>query len=216
MPPHGSAGPDSSSARARRWASSVGALDRGLIARSARIRPTAVDRALLTLSRLANHSVLWASVAAALAILGGRHRRGAVRGMCAVAGASALANGVAKPLFPRRRPPDDSVPFVRRLVAPPVSSSFPSGHAASAAAFVTGVALESRAAGLALAPLAAAVGYSRVHIGVHWPSDVVAGAGLGVAVGLATSHLEPTKASRRPLPTLMTHVPLRLRQLLQS
>ncbi|WP_417282097.1 bifunctional phosphatase PAP2/diacylglycerol kinase family protein [Antrihabitans spumae] len=161
-------------------------LDRRLLARSAHIRPTGVDRSLLIASKLANHSVLWMGVAAGLAATGGTNRRAAVRGALAVAGASALANGVAKPVFPRRRPPPDSVPFVRRLVRRPESSSFPSGHAATAAAFATAVAIESPKAGLVVAPVAAAVAYSRVHIGVHWPSDVVVGAALGVGVALAT------------------------------
>ncbi|MFQ6394411.1 bifunctional phosphatase PAP2/diacylglycerol kinase family protein [Nocardia sp. KC 131] len=162
-------------------------LDRLLVDRSARVRPTSADRFLRALSMSANHSRLWVGVAAGLVVVGGRApRRGAVRGLLAVGVASAVANGIAKPLFPRRRPPDESVPFVRRLVSPPVSSSFPSGHAASAAAFVTGVALESPAAGAVVAPIALAVGYSRVHIGVHWPSDVVAGALLGGAIALTT------------------------------
>lgn len=109
-----------------------------------------------------------------------------MRGLLAVAGASALANGVLKPLFPRSRPEFERTPLVRRLLSPPVSSSFPSGHSASAAAFVTGVALESPLAGAILAPVAAAVCYSRVHTGVHWPSDVVAGAALGSAIALST------------------------------
>lgn len=165
----------------------AGRVDAWLVARSARVRPTPVDRFLRTLSTSANYSRLWLVVAAVLALLDGRApRRAAVRGLVSVALASSVANGVAKPLFPRRRPPDESVPFVRRLVTPPVSSSFPSGHAASAAAFATGVALESPATAVVIAPIAAAVGYSRVHIGVHWPSDVLAGAALGSAIALGT------------------------------
>ncbi|KOS53769.1 bifunctional phosphatase PAP2/diacylglycerol kinase family protein, partial [Rhodococcus rhodochrous] len=68
----------------------------------------------------------------------------------------------------------------------PRSSSFPSGHSASAAAFATGMALESPLTGAVLAPVAAAVAYSRVHTGVHWPADVVTGVALGTAVALAT------------------------------
>jgi diacylglycerol kinase family enzyme/membrane-associated phospholipid phosphatase len=162
-------------------------LDRLLVNRSARLRPTPADRFLRALSTSANHSRLWMGVAAGLVLVGGRaQRRGAVRGLFSVGLASAVANGIAKPLFPRRRPPDESVPFVRRLVSPPVSSSFPSGHAASAAAFATGMALESPGTGLLVAPVAVAVGYSRMHIGVHWPSDVVAGALLGGAIALTT------------------------------
>ncbi len=109
-----------------------------------------------------------------------------MRGVLAVAASSVVANGMLKPLFPRIRPEYDRTPFVRRLLSPPVSSSFPSGHSASAAAFVTGVALESPKAGAAIAPFAAAVCYSRVHTGVHWPSDVVVGAALGAGLALLT------------------------------
>jgi membrane-associated phospholipid phosphatase len=69
--------------------------------------------------------------------------------------------------------------MLQLLPNPPTSSSFPSGHAASAAAFATAVALECPKAGLAIARLAAAVAYSRIHVGVHWTSDVLAGAAVG-------------------------------------
>lgn len=161
--------------------------DRALFHRSGALRPSPADPFFRDLGRAANHSVLWFGCAAVCAAAGGRARRGAVRGLLSVAGASTLANGVLKPLLPRRRPPArTATQFARRIVPTPRSSSFPSGHAASAAAFTTGVALESPVAGAALAPLAAAVAYSRVHTGVHWPSDVVVGAAVGVAVALST------------------------------
>ncbi|WP_254303505.1 bifunctional phosphatase PAP2/diacylglycerol kinase family protein [Rhodococcoides kyotonense] len=154
--------------------------------RTATLRASVADPALRALSTAANHSVLWGVSAGILALRPGRTRRGAVRGVLAVGAASAVANGLLKPLFPRTRPGTELTPLVRRLLSPPVSSSFPSGHSASAAAFVTGVALESPAAGAVLAPVAAAVCYSRVHTGVHWPSDVVAGAALGATLALST------------------------------
>ncbi|NKS77581.1 phosphatase PAP2 family protein [Rhodococcus hoagii] len=154
---------------------------------SADLPPSRFDGGLRTLSNAANHSVLWMGVAAGMGLAGGRARRAAVRGVLAVAGASALSNAVLKPVFPRRRPPAGTPEFtVRRGLPAPRSSSFPSGHSASAAAFATAVALEYPAAGVALAPLAAAVAYSRVHTGVHWPSDIAVGAGVGAAVALAT------------------------------
>lgn len=154
---------------------------------SADLPRSRLDGGLRTLSNAANHSVLWMGVAAGMGLAGGRARRAAVRGVLAVAGASALSNAVLKPVFPRRRPPAGTPEFtVRRGLPAPRSSSFPSGHSASAAAFATAVALEYPAAGVALAPLAAAVAYSRVHTGVHWPSDIAVGAGVGAAVALAT------------------------------
>ncbi|WP_433613003.1 bifunctional phosphatase PAP2/diacylglycerol kinase family protein [Prescottella agglutinans] len=149
--------------------------------------PSRLDGGLRALSTAANHSVLWIAVAGGLGLAGGRARRAAIRGILSVAGASALTNAALKPLLPRRRPPAGTPQFTTRRGLPaPRSSSFPSGHSASAAAFATGVALEFPVAGAALAPLAAAVAYSRVHTGVHWPSDIAVGMGVGSAVALAT------------------------------
>lgn len=161
--------------------------DRVLMRLSADLPPSRLDGGLRRLSTAANHSVLWLGVGAGMALGGRRARRAAVRGLLSVAGASALSNAVLKPLLPRRRPPAGTAEFaMRRGLPAPRSSSFPSGHSASAAAFVTGVALEYPAVGVALTPLAAAVAYSRVHTGVHWPSDVLVGMGVGSAVALST------------------------------
>lgn len=180
----------------------VGAGDRKLVARSAALPRTPADRMLLGLGRSANKGRLWWSVATVLAARKGPARRGALRGIAAIAGASASANLLGKQLFPRRRPAAEEVPEHRRLVRRPTSSSFPSGHAASAAAFVTAVTMESPTAGLALAPLAAAVAYSRVHTGVHWPSDVGAGVAIGVASAFATRHWWPLHPD---VPSRSTH-----------
>jgi undecaprenyl-diphosphatase len=121
----------------------INTLDRRLVDRSARLRPSTADTVLRSLSHAANANRLWiAAGVGAIAVGTTAQRRAAARGLVAVGIASGLANGVGKPLFPRRRPPAEAVPQMRRLISPPISSSFPSGHAASAAAFVTGVALE--------------------------------------------------------------------------
>lgn len=69
----------------------------------------------------------------------------------------------------------------------PGSRSFPSGHTAAAVAFARGVGRQLPQARLPLEALAALVGYSRVHTGVHYPGDVVAGALLGAAIADVSS-----------------------------
>ena len=69
----------------------------------------------------------------------------------------------------------------------PTSSSFPSGHSASGFAFATAVGRELPLLSLPLRGLAAAVAYSRVHTGVHYPGDAIAGSLLGGAIGLGVS-----------------------------
>lgn len=87
------------------------------------------------------------------------------------------------------------MPFARR-VRMPKTRSFPSGHAASGFAFATGVATEAPLAGGLLTALAALVAYSRVHTGVHYPSDVLAGAVIGAALSpVALAVTERYRAS---------------------
>jgi undecaprenyl-diphosphatase len=66
----------------------------------------------------------------------------------------------------------------------PGSTSFPSGHSAAAFAFTTGACQELPVLAPVLVPLAGAVAYSRVHTGVHYPSDVAAGAAIGICSGI--------------------------------
>uniref|UniRef100_UPI0011813D78 phosphatase PAP2 family protein n=1 Tax=Streptomyces sp. st115 TaxID=1828047 RepID=UPI0011813D78 len=153
------------------------------------------DPLLPRLSRSANHGLLWFGAAAGIAALGSsaRSRRAALRGVASLAVASAAINTVGKGAVRRERPIVDLVPVVRQLKRQPVTTSFPSGHAASAAAFATGVALESRGWGAVVAPVAVAVAASRVYTGVHYPSDVLAGAALGVGAAFALRGVVPTR-----------------------
>lgn len=157
------------------------------------------DRILPRLSRGADHGVLWCGVAAGAAVLGGRPaRRAAVRGLASLAVASVTVNTVAKRSVRRVRPVLDVVPVVRHPVRRPFTSSFPSGHAASAVAFTTGVALENRRWGLALVPLALSVCFSRVYTGVHYPGDVLGGALLGAGAAFAVRGVAPTRSQLAP------------------
>ena len=154
------------------------------------------DGFLRRLSRAADRGRLWFALAAGLFVVG--RSRAALRGVLSLAVASFIANLIGKKVFGGPRPLLKDIPVGRRLAAYPTSASFPSGHAASAAAFATGVALESRGAGAAVAPLAAAVAYSRLHVGAHWLSDVVGGVGIGAGVALLGRAVLPARRSPEP------------------
>ncbi|MFI6333864.1 bifunctional phosphatase PAP2/diacylglycerol kinase family protein [Streptomyces sp. NPDC050535] len=155
------------------------------------------DHVLPRLTRTANHGVLWFATAAAIAAARTpRSRAAAARGLASLALASVTINTVGKRSVRRPRPALDPVPVIRQLKRQPITTSFPSGHAASAAAFATGVALESPGWGVAVAPLATAVVVSRVYTGVHFPSDVLAGAVLGAGAAYAVRAMAPTRDQR--------------------
>lgn len=174
-------------------------LDRRLFARIASREWPGAQRVLPRLTRSADHGLLWFGIAAGAAAVGGRPvRRAALRGVASLAVASATVNTLGKRSVGRDRPLLDAVPVIRQLQRQPFTSSFPSGHAASAAAFVTGVAFENRWWGLALAPVAVSVAFSRIYTGVHYPGDVLAGAALGAGAAFAVRGLAPTRAQLAP------------------
>src|SRR6185437_11165702 len=134
-------------------------------------------------------SVLWLAVAVGLGVAGGSAgRRAAVRGTVAIGVTSPLVNLAAKSAWSRRRPDraNAGVP-VGRNVRMPTSASFPSGHAASGFAFATAIGRDQPWLVMGLGFLAAAVAYSRVHTGVHYPGDAVVGALLGAGLGQAVA-----------------------------
>jgi membrane-associated phospholipid phosphatase len=208
--PEPSPRPATTDPRAPRWLHEIRALDVAVYAAiSASPTPT-LDRGFAALSRAADQSKLWIGAAALLSTTGVRGRRSAVSGLASIVVTSGVVNLVLKPLRRRRRPDRAAhdVPIARH-VRMPRSTSFPSGHAASAFAFASGAARELPAAGVPLQAAAALVAYSRVHTGVHYPVDVIAGAVVGGALApLTTAALDrrrdlggqPMGRARRPAP----------------
>ncbi|MEV6202469.1 phosphatase PAP2 family protein [Streptomyces sp. NPDC051771] len=147
----------------------------------------------------AEHTKLWWGAAAVMAAWGGgRGRRAAAAGVAGMAVAQVIANGVAKPIVERRRPPKE---WFRDedVEGRPNSSSFPSGHTAAAVAFACSVTPTWPRAGAACAMPTVLVAIERVHSGAHYPSDVAAGAGIGLAAAAAV------RAAPRLLPNRANH-----------
>ncbi len=175
----------------------IDAADQAIMARLSAERSPLLDSFLPTLSRSADFFALWTGIAAVLAAgPDERGRRAALRGLAGMVTASTASNVVAKGLVHRPRPAVEVSP-ARRPGRTPVTTSFPSGHAAAAAAFATGVGLEMPALAAPVGALAAAVGIARVVNGVHYPSDIVGGWAVGVGVAMLTLRWWPL---RRPAP----------------
>ena len=183
-----------------RWLQDAERVDVALYAAIAQTPTPSLDRAMARLSHAADYARLSLASAAILAATRGRPgRRAATMGLASVAVTASVVNLGVKPLGRRRRPDRvaENVP-VARHVRIPSSTTFPSGHSAAAFAFATGVGHVLPPTAVPLRGLAALVAYSRVHTGVHYPGDVVAGALIGTALAQLTTHaLDRSKTAAR-------------------
>ena len=112
-------------------------------------------------------------------LLNKKHRRCGGMLLLALALTFLLGEFVLKPIIARPRPFMDD-PSVALLIPPPNGFSFPSNHASSSFAVATMLCFYHKKAGIAALVLAALIAFSRVFLFVHYPTDVMAGAALGI------------------------------------
>jgi undecaprenyl-diphosphatase len=138
-------------------------------------------------SRLGD-GAFWYALMAALAILGGRIGQAAALHMAAISLVSLLLyKGLKR--WTRRPRPCASDLRIRAWVAPLDEFSFPSGHTLHAVGFTIVALAYVPALAWLLIPFAASVAASRVVLGLHYPSDVLAATGIGSALALASFGL---------------------------
>ncbi|MGI5936385.1 MAG: phosphatase PAP2 family protein [Oscillospiraceae bacterium] len=140
------------------------------------------------MSFLGDGGALWVA-AAVILLLFNKTRRGGLDLALSLLFAAVICNLVIKGIAARPRP-YSTIEGLEILIKPLSSYSFPSGHACSSFASATALCLAFRKQGGAWAFLPAAlISLSRVYVGVHYPTDVLAGAALGALVALAVYKL---------------------------
>lgn len=147
-----------------------------------------LDRLMYAASELGDFSLIWHLTSTTRAVAPDRRLAHAVRVAAVLGVESALVNGPVKSLFRRHRPAwEQERP---RRLRRPRTSSFPSGHA-SAAMTAAGILSQNDPLWPLYYAMAAVVASSRVYVKIHHPSDVVAGALVGVVLARLTRKVWP-------------------------
>lgn len=181
----------------------LGRLDRAAYQTVAGLPTPWLDAPLRAVSDFANFSKPWLVTAGVLALAGGPEgRRAAATGVAAIAVTSFTVNQPLKLVGDRRRPERAALGVPEsRWVTMPESTSLPSGHSASAAAFAVAVGDTLPALRVPLGAAASVVAFSRVYTGVHYPGDVIVGVAVGTLLGRATASVARRISSRHGRPT---------------
>lgn len=146
------------------------------------------DRLFYGLSTVGDHGIVWHAIALARIPVAGETFRDAVELSSSLGIEAAIVNGPMKMLFRRVRPvPATARPMKLRK---PRTSSFPSGHA-SAGMFAAALIADRSRYGWPWYLLGGLIGWSRVHVKIHHPSDVVGGFVVGLLLGRGALKVLP-------------------------
>lgn len=144
----------------------------------------AMDFLMPKITLLGNGGAVWI-LSAGVLLATKKYRKYGAFLLAGLAIGDLIGNLTLKPLVARPRPCwlDESVQL---LIANPTDYSFPSGHTLSSVISTAGLTKTNRKFGLVAIPLAALIAFSRLYLYVHFPTDILAAAVLGVAIGLLT------------------------------
>lgn len=145
-----------------------------------------LDALMPKLTMLGSGGAIWLLAAGGMLCTKKYRRQGAIL-LAGLAVGVLVGNVCLKNLIARPRPCwlDDSVSM---LISVPTDFSFPSGHTLASAVGATVLTKSNRRFGWAAIPLAAVIAFSRLYLFVHYPSDILAGAVLGAAIGEAVYY----------------------------
>lgn len=147
------------------------------------LRSTVLDAAMPAITALGNGGILWIGSAALLLLLPKTRKVGAAIAVSLLLEAL-CCNLILKPLVERVRPYDINS-AVQLLIARPTDFSFPSGHTGASFAATAALYFKKSQLWIPAAVLSVLIAFSRLYLYVHYPSDVLAGAMLGIIAGWA-------------------------------
>lgn len=152
-----------------------------------------LDTVMPLVTHLGDLAIIWFVIAAVLIAQSRRRTYGIAIGLAVIL-AAAVGAFVLKPLFGRMRP-YEVVGFMGLLIPAPMGSSFPSNHSMVSFAAATALCcLPEKSRGMTLTKIAGVViacliAFSRIYLYVHFPSDIIVGAVIGIGIGLASVAL---------------------------
>lgn len=156
--------------------------DRKILFEIQKIRSSRMDKFMLFITMMGNGGLIWIALALILIINPTYRTEGMVTlitlGICAF-----VINLLVKPLFTRKRPFEQEA-SVKVLVKRPFGSSFPSGHTATSFACAVALCYMNVPIQFLVLFLATLIGFSRIYLFVHYPSDVLAGLVSGTFIAL--------------------------------
>lgn len=149
-----------------------------------------LDKIMIFISSLGNKGMIWIAIGVLFFLFGWKNQQWRTRGLLVLFSLAAnllVCNTVLKPLVDRTRP--YYVLEYTPLIPPVGDPSFPSGHTAASFAAATAIYAINKKWGIAAYLFAAIMGFSRLYLGVHFPTDVLFGAMVGMAVAKIVVHI---------------------------
>ena len=149
-----------------------------------------LDNIMIFVSALGDGGFLWIALGLLFLFMGAKHKIWQKRGLfllLSLAANALVCNLLLKPLVNRTRPYDL---LGYAILIPPVGdASFPSGHTSASFAAATAIYAMNKKWGITAYAFAALMGFSRLYLGVHFPTDVLFGAMVGMAVAKIVVHI---------------------------
>lgn len=153
------------------------------------IRNPVLNIPMIFITSLGNAGLFWI-IASLLMLAAKRTRKTGFLALCALFAGFLVTNLLIKNLAARIRP-YEAFPAIELLIKRPLDFSFPSGHATSSfAAACIYCRYLNRPAGIAAIVLACLISFSRLYVGVHYPSDVICGVIIGILAAWLVSYLD--------------------------